>query len=210
MMNNSTYSLTRKISGTVLAVTALASVIAEFFLSGIAPVRFMSYFTIWSNLAIGVYMAFVTPRPDHKAFRIRPGASLQTALAVYILVVTLVYNIMLRGTWAFGGRMAVVNNLLHVVIPALYLVYWFLFTQKGSLQWRHLLHWMGFPLAYLAWTFIHGENADWYPYPFLNVLKLGYPAVIFNSLMLTLLFMAAGSLLILLNRWPAGRSISNP
>ncbi len=37
-----------------------------------------------------------------------------------------------------------------------------------------------FPLAYGAWTLAHGAATGWYPYPFVDVVDLGYLRVLAN------------------------------
>jgi hypothetical protein len=49
---------------------------------------------------------------------------------------------------------------------------------------------MSFPLAYLAWTLLHGAASGWYPYPFLDVSELGYPRALINIVGLALAFLA--------------------
>ena len=49
---------------------------------------------------------------------------------------------------------------------------------------------MCFPLAYLAWTLLHGAVSGWYPYPFLDVSELGYPRALLNIVGLVVVFLA--------------------
>jgi hypothetical protein len=61
--------------------------------------------------------------------------------------------------------------------------------------------WLGYPIAYLAWTFIHGALSGFYPYPFLNTEVLGVGRVLLNELGLLMLFFAVGMTLIALGRF---------
>lgn len=51
-------------------------------------------------------------------------------------------------------------------------------------------------MVYLIVILIRGEIANYYPYPFVNVLELGYSKVILNSVLLTLFFGLISSLVI--------------
>ena len=69
---------------------------------------------------------------------------------------------------------------LHYVIPPLYALFWVAFIQKGDLQLRTIPAPLIPPLVYGAYTLVHGAVSGFYPYPFVNVAKLGYPQVLLN------------------------------
>jgi hypothetical protein len=77
--------------------------------------------------------------------------------------------------------------------------YWYLVAQWGRLAWQDMLQWLGFPAGYLAYCLLRGPLVHWYPYPFLNVPKLGYAQVLSNSGLVLLCFLAGGAALIQLN-----------
>ncbi len=47
-----------------------------------------------------------------------------------------------------------------------------------------------YPLAWLVFTLVRGPISDFYPYPFLDVRVLGYPAVLLNCVVVAVLFVA--------------------
>jgi ABC-type Na+ efflux pump permease subunit len=53
-----------------------------------------------------------------------------TAITLYILIVGLVYNVILRFLWVLTGSQKIVDELLHLVIPVLVLLYWIVFVTK--------------------------------------------------------------------------------
>jgi hypothetical protein len=59
---------------------------------------------------------------------------------------------------------------------------------------------IAFPLAYAAYSLIHGALTDFYPYPFLDVSELGYERVLINMAGLVGVFAALGLLLIAIGR----------
>src|SRR6516164_4465403 len=61
--------------------------------------RFFSYFTILTNILVAVSFTLLFQRPRSRpwAFFLRPGTL--TAFAVYISIVSIVYNLVLRRLW---------------------------------------------------------------------------------------------------------------
>ena len=64
----------------------------------------------------------------------------------------------------------------------------------------------GVPLAYAAWTLMHGALTGFYPYPFLQVGILGYEHVLRNMAILLVVFGGLGLLLVALDRWLGTRA----
>lgn len=180
----------------LLAITALAgwfALIAQLYIylqSGEAGVtelliRYFSFFTICTNIIVAVCAIALLVKPASHFFS---SVKTITAIAVYILVVGLIYNTILRFTWNPVGLQRIVDELLHSVIPVLFLIIWVAFTNKGSLQWKNSFNWLIYPLCYTAFIFVRGYFSDFYPYPFVDVTKLGSERVIINSLGIALLF----------------------
>src|SRR6185312_13259305 len=107
----------------------------------------------------------------------RPGAA--TASAVYMLVVAVTYEWLLRGD---PHGLAFLANLgLHRLLPALVILLWLAFTPKRGLSWRDPLAWLVYPAAYIAWTLLRGAAIHHYPYFFADAGKLGYPRALLNG-----------------------------
>jgi hypothetical protein len=119
----------QKVSAIFLAVTVWSAVIAQFFLmmqNRSAPVpetiiRFFSFFTILTNILVALF--FSGHSVGIKSTR-KPGTL--TAVAVYIFIVGIVYQVLLRHLWQPRGSQLVVDELLHSVIPLLTLLFWLL------------------------------------------------------------------------------------
>jgi hypothetical protein len=88
----------------------------------------------------------------------------------------------------------------HYVTPPLFVRDWLLFVPKGEIGWRNGVGSPAFPLVYLGWTLAHGAYGGWYPYPFLDVLELGYGRVLLNTAGLILAFLALELLLVAIDR----------
>src|SRR5689334_22089207 len=95
----------------------------------------------------------------------------------------------------------VVDELLHSVIPILFFIYWFLLVPKQQLQWRSFWSWLIFPLVYLAFILARGSFSGFYPYPFIQVNKLGFSRVLFNAAGITVIFLVISLILIGIAKW---------
>lgn len=195
-MNNTS---SKFICGAILAFLAWFSVIFQFYLAKESYYNVISYFTILCNLSIALNVTFSTFFPNTKLGFFCSNISVQTAIALYIFIVGLVYNTVLRGIWTPTGWQLIVDNLLHVILPVLFTLYWFFFAEKAKLNWKDGIYWIFFPLFYLVYSLIRGALVNWYPYPFLNAAKLGYEKVVLNIGTMLVIFFVAGAILIVVN-----------
>lgn len=157
--------------------------------------NYFSFFTILTNTLVTIfYFSMLLPKSKAHAFFSKPGHS--TAVTLYILIVGLVYQLILRFTWSPEGLAMIVDELLHSVNPLLFLIAWIFIFKKNNLNWSLLLKWLIYPLAYLVYSLIRGSIVNWYPYPFIDVTKIGIQQSLVNSLMVTAMFVLIGSLLL--------------
>ncbi len=166
---------------------------------------YLGYFTILTNgLVVGVLTAasFDT-RSALPRFLQRPGV--QTAAAMSIVIVSAVYNLMLRQLWNPSGWMLVADMIVHDIMPPLYLLYWWLAVPKGSLGWSQVIAWQSYPAGYFAYVLLRGAVNGWYPYPFLDVTSLGYLQVLIDAVAVLVAFVVVALLLVALGRWQARR-----
>jgi hypothetical protein len=137
-----------------------------------------------------------------------------TAVVVYIVFVGIAYNTLLRHLWTPYGYRALLNELLHTVIPLLCTLYWLLFVPRFHLLLRDCLFWLIYPLGYLLITLWRGSETDFYPYPFINVSELGYERVLINAVLLLLGFFILMGVFIAINhrrpRTAPARSVTDP
>lgn len=151
--------------------------------------RYFGFFTILTNIlvAASLTLVYVKGISENGHFLTRPKTL--TATAVYITIVGLIYNVILRFQWAPEGLAKLVDELLHSFIPVLFIFFWIKFVPKQSIKWKNILSWLIYPLVYLGYTLLRGSFAAWYPYPFINVTDLGYEKVVMNSAMVTVAFL---------------------
>jgi hypothetical protein len=160
--------------------------------------RFFSYFTILTNILVALSLTAVCLRSEREGFFIRPITL--SAVTVYILIVGIVYNVILRSLWEPQGLQKWVDEALHTVQPLLYLVFWLLFVQKNELKWKHAFNWLLYPVAYIIYLLVSGPFTGFYPYPFADVNKLGYPAAMLNGVFIIAGFFVLSLLLIGISR----------
>ena len=162
--------------------------------------NYFSYFTILSNLLVAISLTSELLASATSFGKIFSLPKTKSAIALYILIVGLVYNLVLRGIWEPKGWQLVADNLLHVVVPLAYFSYWVVFVNKVSLVWKDMISWTYFPLVYLAYSLIRGYFVNWYPYPFLDVTKFGYQQVLINTFFVVLAFISIGLAMIYYNK----------
>lgn len=194
-----------------LAIIALGgwfALITQFYIninSGVAPapeivIRYFSYFTITTNLLVAVCCTILLLSPNSTWARFFSRYTTLTAITVYIVIVGIIYNLILRFIWAPKGLQRVVDELLHTVIPLLFLIFWIAFVTKQSLKWKAIVSWLIYPLVYIVFALVRGSFSGHYPYPFFHIGQLGLQQVLVNSvgiaaafIVMSLLFIVTGN-----------------
>jgi hypothetical protein len=142
---------------------------------------FFSYFTVLSNTLVATVLTCELTSRQSAARRwfLQPWVS--SGIAVSIVVVGLAYSVLLRHLWHPEGWQWLADELMHDVMPVLYLAYWWCCVPKGLLRLRHIALWIMYPLLYFGYALLRGHELAVYPYPFIDVEKLGYPQVFINA-----------------------------
>ncbi|MEP6584422.1 MAG: Pr6Pr family membrane protein [Ginsengibacter sp.] len=150
-------------------------------------IRYFSFFTILTNFLVAVCstVLLVNKNRWHQFFS---NAKTITAITVYITVVGLVYNVILRFLWSPEGFQSLIDELLHTAIPVLFILFWIFFMPKAGLKSKDILPWLLYPFIYVIYILIRGAFTGLYPYPFIDVKELGYNKVLLNSGMLVIVF----------------------
>lgn len=170
----------------------------------LGSVRYVSYFTILSNLA--VLLVCVSALTGWPAFFARPAV--RGAVTLYIALTGVIYALLLRDTWELEGILRLTDASLHYVVPAVSVLAWLASPGHGTLRWRLVVSWLAFPVVYLAWVLLRGARSGEYPYPFLDVAELGLSVVLFNALVLLGVFLASGGMLVAVDKVAARRLAS--
>ncbi|PRY44843.1 Pr6Pr family membrane protein [Umezawaea tangerina] len=145
------------------------------------------FFTVLSNVIVGVTSAQLAVDPDRPStvFRVFRLAGL-----VGIAVTGVVFHLALADLQELEGYAALADFLLHTASPLLCVVGWLLFGPHVDTGVRVVGLSLLYPLAWLVFTLVRGPISDFYPYPFLDVRVLGYPAVLLNCVVVAVLFVA--------------------
>ncbi|MBD8871090.1 Pr6Pr family membrane protein [Nocardioides donggukensis] len=140
-------------------------------------IRFASYLTIWSNVLVAWTAAALARDPgrDGRAWR-----ALRISAVVVIFGVMVVHFFLLRPLLDLEGWNQAADTLLHVVVPALAVVGWLAFEPRGRVTWPLLGPFLALLGLWLTHTLVRGAVVDWYPYPFLDVLEIGYGRTLLN------------------------------
>lgn len=187
--------------GAVLGWFALASQFYLIIINRVASVpetvvRYFSFFTILTNILVAVCFTFLLTNPLSKKDRFFSRPTTLTAATVYITIVGIIYNTILRFIWNPTGLQQAVDELLHSAIPVLFVLYWLLFVPKAGLQWKDVLPWLIYPLVYVACILVRGALSGFYPYPFIDVSAIGYGKVLLNSAGLCIAFLVVSLMLV--------------
>ena len=143
--------------------------------------RFFAFFTIDTNIIVALCFTFIFLGSKYPLGRFLAKASTITAITVYITIVGIVYNVILRSIWDPQGMQKIIDELLHSVIPALFIIFWLIYVPIEQLKWKNAFPWLIFPIIYMIYALIHGNITKWYPYPFVDVNKLGYNKALLNA-----------------------------
>lgn len=137
------------------------------------PWEYFSYFTIQTSLLAIVTLSVAgwyawTGRAETRVMNI-----VRLSTVTFTIVVTLVYNMLLRGlpdAVEDGGYVWPIlpNEILHVWAAVFMLIDWILSSRRINLRIRTIFWVLVFPLAWLVYSIIRGLMVDWWPYWFIN------------------------------------------
>ena len=147
--------------------------------------NFFSFFTIESNI-IAVAVLFVAAlrrlrrQPADRMLDILRGAAV-----LYMLTTGAIYSLFLANA-DVQTALPWVDVVLHYLFPLVILVDWIIDRPTAAVKSQVAWWWLGFPLLYFVYSLVRGAAVHWYPYPFLDVNRHGYAAVLLTGLLLAL------------------------
>lgn len=179
---------------------------------------FYIYFTNLSNyLCLGIMIAELVAcvrKKDDGYTNACP--QLKFVGLVAIILTFSVFNFLLAGeagrdplrNWEIG------SVLLHVILPIMYVMDWFVFNERGTAKWKYVLSTVLFPAIYFVFIVIHaailgfdtsiknglGNPPLIYPYFFLNFEKLGVGGVAMWLVLIAGAVMLVGALFVLIDK----------
>jgi len=163
------------------------------------------YFTVLTNFLVAIVMAGIAL--GIRAFR---SATLLGGSTLAIILVGVTYSLLLHGLLHLSGGAKLANIIMHYVVPVFVPLYWLVFSPKGELKRRDPLLWSIFPLAYLPYALVRGAIEKKYPYPFIDVAKLGWPDTLLNATAIAIGFLVAAFAMLALDIWWGRRPAQAP
>jgi len=157
--------------------------------------NFFSFFTIQSNIiAVAALFALVlVPRARRTA--LFDGA--RSAAVLYMAITGVVFALLLSGLQEdLQTTIPWVDFVVHKLMPVVLVADWLVDPPRHRLPRWAVLAWLCYPLAWLGYTLARGKAVDWYPYPFVDVSRIGYDGVLARSVVLAIGFAAAGAALL--------------
>lgn len=165
-----------------------------------ATINYLSLFSVESNIAVAMVltMPFVFKQgPIHRFFS---SNGVQAMVVVYSFMIFMIYDLVLHDLWVAEGIQFVLNYLLHNAIPLAYIVWWFNYGQRDKLKYWYSLTWLIAPIVYMTITLVRGWYTGFYPYPFIDVDRIGIATVMYNTAGMLFLFWLAGLILVWIDR----------
>jgi hypothetical protein len=181
-----------------LIVTANASE-GAFFGSGVSrTLNVFVFFTIQSNIIVGVTCLLLWLDPKRSS---TPFDTLRLTGVVAITITGVVYHAVLRGLFDLETWGLVADNVLHTIVPIGAVIGWLAWGPRGKTSSRIVKLSVIFPVSWLAFTLIRGAIVDFYPYPFVDVDRLGYVKVLINCVWVAVLYLGVASGANVLDGW---------
>ncbi|MDR1592681.1 MAG: Pr6Pr family membrane protein [Prevotellaceae bacterium] len=198
------WKITRIIFNVLIIVCALVGIVI--FLVRSDRTTILSTFTIQSNL-LCLIAAVVTLVLElkNKTGAVKWYVFFKGMALTSILLTGIITQFVLKPFWGEATveqapLIAMADNLLHLIVPLLALVYYVLFEKKGQIKMWHPLGWTAFPFYYVGYTAIYkffGGVYDFgtgaiakFPYFFLDYETYGLQTVGLWVVIITVCFIA--------------------
>ena len=133
------------------------------------------YFTTWSNIVVAVTLTALYLNPERTG---RIFNRLRNTGLLMITMTMVLYHLLLAGSANPQSWYALTNLLQHYVTPVITIAVWAVAGPRGRFSLSDTFTVFIIPIAYLAYTLVHGAIASVYPYGFFNVIKYGYASVL--------------------------------
>jgi hypothetical protein len=163
-------------------------------------IRLFSYFTIESNLIVLAAAITLVLRPDRDG---RGWRVLRLDALLGIVITGLVFDLVLASKIHLTGAAWWATLGFHYFSPWWTLLGWVLFGPRPRVTRGTAAAAFAWPLAWIAYTFVHGAVSGWYPYPFLDAATIGYAHALRNTAVVFVFAVLLAVMFKLLDRLPA-------
>ena len=190
-----------RISAGVIALIAWIGLGAQFFATlsttgSVATALWLMflYFTIIANFAAAVIFTAIAGNAKW------PSPFVIGGITITMLLVGIVYNTMLTGMIELSGGAKLADFLNHTITPITVSAFWLFLAGKGRLGFGAPIRWASVPLGYFVYGLIRGAKEGTYPYPFMNLGRLGWRPTLLNALGMAICFLVVGYVMIWLDQ----------
>ena len=178
--------------------------------AAVKSVEFFSYFTILSNMLAAAALTAPLVAPTSRFAIWAEESGPRASVATYLTITAVVYHTMLAWQWHPQGLRLASDAILHTIVPAAYLIDLAVLGGQGPARWIAAAKAMAFPALFGVWTLVHGALSGFYPYPFMNVAKRGYPAVVLTMVEMSLAFAVVAVVFVFLLRVRTKVALTKP
>ena len=135
----------------------------------------MTYFTNWSNLVVCISLTalFLAPARAGGVF-----TTLRNSGLFMITMTGILYHLLIAPYANPESWNALTSLFEHYITPVTTVAVWVIVGPRGRFTMRETLRIYALPLTWIAFALVRGAVQGVYPYGFLNVATLGYPAVL--------------------------------
>ena len=164
-------------------------------------VRLLSYFTILTNLFVAIVATVCGFSPNSKLGQSLAKPQVFGCSVTAIVLVGIGFHVLLRDLYAPAGFAGFINYVIHYYVPSAMLIYWLVFPPTRRMSPWLPVAWNVYFLSYVAYIAIRGELIGKYPYPFIDVVEIGYASAVLASTVLAGAFVVLGYLVFLVARF---------
>ena len=195
MNNNPTTNIAR-LCAAILALITLSGLLIRLvlateqfgsFLSGLS--HLYQFFTIVTNTLVFLVMFFIAiGKTVHRV--------IVHSTVVSIMGVGIIFHALLSHAGAQDGLDGLANLITHTVVPVLTPLWWVIHSDLRSMKWRDSFFSLLWPSAYCVYALMRAEFSNFYPYPFIDLQKLGWNGLLHSVFNLSLAFLVLALLTI--------------
>ena len=179
---------------------SLSAIVISFVISGLWVIRaytIQSNLLVFSWLALAYYYKDLTEDANEQMQRIKGWV--RTGITMYITVTFVVFVTLLQSIYHPTGWGAYTNVVNHYIIPIFFIMDWVLY-ERESLEYKHVLYWLLYPVLYLIMTLIFGALYHTYIYPFLDLNSQTPQEFTLWVFILLFVFISFGSIMVALRK----------
>jgi hypothetical protein len=156
-----------------------------------------AFFTTDSNLIVGATSLLLALQPNRSSFVF---STVRLIGVICIGVTGLVFHVALASLLDLQGVHRLGNELVHTIVPIMGVVGWLAFGPRRLTSARVAVASLVFPIVWLGFTLIRGAVIHWYPYPFIDVTKIGYGGTVLNCIWVSVLLLGLAGAAVWIDR----------